>query len=121
MFTEEFERSTIHDQTKNLGADIHEHHSSPLVWVQEVTTFGNGHTLTLVPLLIVCIAKEEIIDMFVDMLQIGGGHSFECLWQNSGKPWSFGIFELCHSLVEFYPVDRVIKFLKGSLLEDVFK
>jgi hypothetical protein len=121
VFTGEFEGSTIHDQTKNLGADIHEHHSSPLVQIQEVTTFGNGHTLTLVQLLIVCIAEEEIIDMFVDMLQIRGVQSFECLWQNTGKPWSLGIFELCHGLVEFCPGDRVIKFPKGLLLEDVFK
>jgi hypothetical protein len=115
------ECSTIHDQAENLGADIHRHQSSPLVPVREITTFWNGHTLTLVPLFIVCIAKEEIIDMVVNMLQIGGGHSFECLWWNSGEPWCFCIFEFCHGLVEFCPGDRVIKFPKGSLLDDAFK
>ncbi len=77
--------------------------------------------MTFVPLFIVCIAKEEIIDMFVDMLLVGGGHSFECLWRNSGEPWRFGIFELCHGLAEFCLGDRSVKFPEGSSLEDMFK
>ncbi len=37
------------------------------------------------------------------------------------SPGALAFFEFCHSLVEFCPGDRVIKFPKDSLLEDMFK
>ena len=47
--------------------------------------------MAVVPLHMIRITKEEIVDM-LDMVQVGGGHSFECFWQDSDEPWSFAFF-----------------------------
>jgi hypothetical protein len=49
------EGSAVHDGAEIFLAYIHEHHSSPLVGIGEVTTFGDWDTLATVPLLMIHI------------------------------------------------------------------
>ncbi len=36
------------------------------------------------------------------------------------QAWCFCIFELCHSLGEFFPADRIFEFPKGAVLGNLF-
>ncbi len=65
MFVEQAECSPIHHRAKYLGANIHEHHFSPLVWVQEITALWNSDTLTAMPLLMISCAQEKNITVVV--------------------------------------------------------
>ncbi len=60
---DEFECPFVRDQAKDLQANIHQHHSTPFVGVGQATSLQNWHTLTLMPLLAVSGADEEVIDM----------------------------------------------------------
>ncbi len=70
------------------------------------------------PLLVVSIAKEEVIDLVVDMLQICRRHSFEGFRQYPGEPWRFCIFQFCNSFAEFVPADGIIKLPQDAALRD---
>ena len=63
---------SVHDGAKDLGTHVHEHHTSLLVGIGEISTFGDRDTLAAVPLFMVGIAKEEVINVFVDVSEIGG-------------------------------------------------
>ena len=65
VFVEQAECSPVHHRAKYFGANIHEHHSSPLVWVQEITALRNWDALTAMLLLVIGCAQEKIITVVV--------------------------------------------------------
>jgi hypothetical protein len=69
---EELECTSIHNGAKDLGAYIHEHDASPFVGVGEISDFGNRDALAAVPLFVIGVAEEEVIDMFVDVSEVCG-------------------------------------------------
>ncbi len=78
MLGQEFEGSFIHDQTENLGADIHEHDTLPFVGIGEVAALGDGGTLAVVPFFVVGIADKEIVDVVVNVKLVSSVHCFKC-------------------------------------------
>ncbi len=52
---EKLEGSSVHDRAEKFQAYVHEHHSSPLVGIGEVTTFWNWDALVAMPLLVIHI------------------------------------------------------------------
>ena len=94
MFVQKAERSTIHYsyRAEYLQTNVHQHNSSSLVGVQEITCLWNWYALTAMPLLVICHSQKEVIAMFVDMAEIAVRHSFERLRRYYGESSGFSIF-----------------------------
>jgi hypothetical protein len=50
MFSQEFKSTSVHDRAENLGADIHEHDTSPFAGIKEVAILWDRDALAEVPL-----------------------------------------------------------------------
>ena len=48
---------------------------------------------------VINVTKEEVIDMFVDAIKVGGGHGLECLRRDSSKSRCFRIFDFLTTLL----------------------
>jgi hypothetical protein len=70
----------------------------------------------MVPLFIISIAKEKVIDVIVNMPEVSGGHGFESLWRYTGEARSFGVLELLYCLAKFILGDWIIEFPKSLTL-----
>ena len=121
MCIEEFQGSTVHDQTENLGAYIHQHDSSHCVWIREIAALGYRYTLAAMPLFVISITNEEVVDVVIGMLEVGGGHGFECFRRNSSKSRCFDIFCFFDCFTKFFPGDWIIEFPQGTTLGDLGK
>ena len=73
------------------------------------------------PLIIVSVAEEKIVDMFIDMSKISWGHSLEGFRGNTSEPRSFGILEFFHCLAKFIPGDGIVEFPKSPTLGNLVK
>jgi hypothetical protein len=62
------------------------------------------------PLIVICCAKKEVVDMFVDMLQVAGSHGFECFGWDSGEASCFSILQFLNSFAKFFPTDWIVEF-----------
>ncbi len=63
------------------------------------------------PLLIICCAKEEVVDVFVDMSQVAGSHGFECVGRDSVEASCFSILQFLSScFAKFFPTDWIVEF-----------
>ncbi len=67
------------------------------------------------------IAEEEVIDMFVDMSEVGRWHGFEGLRRYASKAGSFGVLEFRNCLAKFIPGDQNIEFPESTTLGDLVK
>ncbi len=82
---------------------------------------GNRDTLTAVPLVVVGLSQEELIDVFVNMSTVCGTDHFERFWWDTCESWCLCIFEFTNRLTEFFPGDGVVEFPEGATLWDVLE
>ena len=78
-------------------------------------------TLTAVPLVVVGLSQEELVDVFVNMSTVCGTHHFERFWWDTCESWCLCIFEFTNGFTEFFPGDGVLEFPEGATMWDVLE
>ncbi len=91
----------------------------PLVGIGEISALGDRDTLAMVPLFIIGVTEEEVIDMIVNMPEVSWRHGFESLRRYTGETRSLGVLELRYCLAKFIPGDWVVEFPKSTMLGDL--
>ncbi len=67
--------------------------------------------MAAVPLHVICCAEEEVVDIFVDMLQVAGSHGFECFGWDPSEASCFSILQFLDCYAEFFPTYWIVEFL----------
>jgi hypothetical protein len=71
------------------------------------------------PLVMISVTHEEIIDVFVNMTKVGGGNGLECFWRDTCKSKRFGIFQLFDCFTKLFPGNWIIEFPHGAALRNL--
>ncbi len=113
--------AVVHNQTKNLTADIHEHDASPFVGVCKIALFWDRNALALVPSIIVSGAIKELANIMVNPHLHFLSEGLVCFWRNTIEPRSLARLEFVDGFVDFTECDWVINFHQLLPLGDQVK
>jgi hypothetical protein len=121
MKFQETKSAVVHNRTKDLTADIHEHDASSFVGVCKISLFWDRNALALVPSIVVSGAIKELANIAVNPHSHFLSEGLVCFWRNAIEPRSLARLELVDGLVNFTERDQVINFHQLLLLGDQVK